>query len=183
MHVMLDLETMGTRLDAAIIQIGAVMFEARSGGRMLNGQGFNRHVLLQDGQGTLDHSTLCFWLREASAAKMGKALSEDALPLSIVLREFKDWPEKCGTTWGAVEGVWAMPADFDLPILKSAFARLWGDVPWDRRDTRCARTLFSLVGGKPTIDWTGMTPHDAFDDAVGQALQVQKAMALLGNTP
>ncbi len=49
--------------------------------------------------------------------------------------------------------------------------------PWEHWKTRCARTLFATSGGEPTIDWTGMIPHDAKDDAVGQAMQVQKAMA------
>ena len=51
---------------------------------------------------------------------------------------------------------------------------------WGYRDGRCCRTLFNLVGGPPEIDWTGFTAHDALDDAVGQAMQVQKAMGILG---
>ena len=52
MDVMLDLETLGTRPDAAIIQIGAVLFEPRSGGMVLNGKAFSMHVLVQDGCGS-----------------------------------------------------------------------------------------------------------------------------------
>lgn len=155
------------------------MFEPVSGGKVMNGTGFNRHALVQDGQGTMDHSTLAWWLGEASAKKMSKAMIEQALPIADVLQQFVDWPADLGLTWGAINGVWAMPSDFDLPILKSAFTRLGGDVPWDRRATRDARTLFSLIGGPPAIDWTGMTHHDALDDAVGQAMQVQIAMGML----
>lgn len=179
MHVMIDLETLGTRPDAAIIQIGAVLFEPVSGGKILNGKGFNQHVLVQDGIGTMDHSTIAWWLTEASAKKMGMAMMEQALPINNVLQQFHEWPAVHGLTWEAITGVWAMPADFDLPILKSAFNSLGGDVPWNRRATRDARTLFSLVGGPPAVDWTGMTHHDAFDDALGQAMQVQIAMGLL----
>lgn len=179
MHVMLDLETLGTRPDAAIIQIGAVLFEPVSGGRVLNNKGFNRHVLVQDGSGSIDHGTLCFWLAERSAAKMGEELSTKADPLHGVLMDFRQWPLKAhGLSWKMIDGVWAHPSDFDLPIMKSAFARSGMDVPWDRRATRDARTLFSLVGA-PEIDWTGFTAHDALDDAVGQAMQVQKAMGTL----
>lgn len=180
MHVMLDLETLGTRPDAAIIQIGAVLFEPLFGGKILNGKGFNRHVLVQDDQGTVDHGTLCFWLQERSAAKMGEELSTRASHIAEVLLDFIDWPKgACDLSWDAIGGVWASPSDFDIPILKSAFARVGGNPPWDRRATRDARTLFNLVGGKPEIDWTGFTPHDAYDDAVGQAMQVQKAMGML----
>lgn len=179
MHVMIGIKTLGTRPDAAIIQIGAVLFEPVSGGKILNGKGFNQYVQVQDNAGTVDHGTVAFWLQEASAKKMGKALEKEATSLATVLENFVLWPiALAGLDWKAVGGVWANPSDFDLPILKSAYARFGQDVPWDRRATRDARTLFELVGGRPEIDWTGMTPHDAFDDAVGQAMQVQKAIGL-----
>lgn len=179
--IMLDLETLGTRPDAAIIQVGAVFFEPKSGGKILNDKGFNKHVIYQDGAGTVDHGTLGFWLTEKSAAQMGENLETKADFLPSVLQAFVKFPkEALGLGWDEVGNIWANPADFDFPILKSAFVRVGQDAPWGRRSTRDARTLFDIVGGKPEIDWTGMTAHDAFDDAVGQAMQVQKAMAILG---
>ncbi|MEE8608949.1 MAG: 3'-5' exonuclease [Nitrospiraceae bacterium] len=184
LDIMIDLETLGTRPDAAIIQIGAVMFEPVSGGRIHNGLGFNKHVLYQDGIGTVDHSTICFWLQEKSAGKMGNELSTLAEFMPDVLMAFEAWPKQTmDVDWDNIGRVWANPSDFDLPILKTAHVRVGRDVPWDRRATRDARTLFDLVGGKPDIDWTGMTPHDALDDAVGQAQQVQKAMGILAGDP
>ncbi len=180
MDIMLELETLGTRPDATIIQIGAVLFEPVYGGKILNGKGFNRHVLVQDGTGSIDHSTICFWLTEKSAAKMGRELETKADPLAEVLKAFVEWPKTShGLDWENINGIWANPSDFDFPVLKSAFAKLGVDAPWDRRATLCARTLFNMVGGKPDIDWTSFIPHDALDDAVGQAMQVQKAMGLL----
>ncbi|KFH18470.1 3'-5' exoribonuclease [Brucella abortus] len=176
---MLDLETLGTRPDAAIIQVGAVLFEPVSGGKLLNHVGFNHHVLIQDGSGSIDHGTVCFWLAEKSAKAMGEALGSKAQPLAQVLQEFVDWPQQAhGLGWDAIGGVWAKPSNFDLPILQSAFARFGMPAPWDHRATRCARTLFSITG-TPEIDWTGFVNHDALDDATGQAMQVQKAMGLL----
>lgn len=181
MDVMIDLETLGTRPDAAIIQVGAVMFEARDRGRILNGKGFNRHVLVQDGAGTIDHSTIAFWLQEKSAAKMGRALAERAEPLFAVLSALEQWPGEVveGMTWDQVETVWSNGAAFDQPILASAYSKMGRNPPWHYRASRCCRTLFDLAGGAPTIDWTGLTPHDALDDSIGQAMQVQSAMALL----
>lgn len=179
MHVMLDLETLGVRPDAAIIQVGAVLFEAKSGGKILNGKGFNDHVLLQDGAGTVDHGTVAWWLLNRSSEAMGNALSTKANPLNYVLEKFLMWPKDAADlSWDAIEGVWSKGADFDLPILQSAYARLGMIVPWNMRAGRCVRTLFALTGGEPEIDWTGMAQHDAFDDAVGQAMQVQKAMGV-----
>ena len=178
MHVMIDLETLGTRPDAVIIQVGAVAFEATGRGRVYNETPFNRHVLVQDGCGTVDHGTLCFWLQEASAGRMGKALSEHAVPLQQVLQELTEFPGRVreGATWADVEGVWSKPSSFDLPILASAYARFGAEPPWEHWKTRCARTLFSLTGGTPDVDQTGMVKHDAFDDALVEAMQVQAAM-------
>lgn len=155
MHVMIDLETLGTRPDACIIQIGAVLFEPVSGGKILNGKGFNRHVLVQDGSGSIDHGTLCFWLTENSAAKMGHELSTVADPLAEVLQAFVEWPmEAHELSWEAITGMWAAPSDFDLPILKSAYAKLGMDVPWDRRVTRDARTCSQWsVAGQRSTGW------------------------------
>ncbi len=181
MDVMLDLETLGTRPDAAIIQIGAVLFEPFSGGKVLNGKGFMRHVLVQDGAGSVDHATIAWWLLEASAAKMGKALADRAVTLADALEDFLRWPTRAHElSWEAITGIWAKPATFDLPIMSSAYAALGHRPPWDRRATKCAQTLFALAGGRPDIDLTGLTPHDALDDAVGQAQQVQAAMGVLG---
>ncbi len=179
MHVMIDLETLGTRPDGAILQIGAVLFEAKSGGRLLNGKGFNEYVLLQDGNGTIDHDTVRFWLGEKSAPRMSagmqRAMNLNAT-LKDVLQRFNRWPhDTCDIGWEGIEGVWALPSNFDLSVLKSAYHRLGLEPPWHRSRTRCAKTLFELVG-YPDIDWTGLTHHDAMDDAIGQAMGVQKAM-------
>jgi len=176
---MIDLETLGTRPDAAIIQIGAVLFEAHDRGRILNGKGFNRHVLVQDGAGTIDHSTVAFWLQEKSAAKMGDKLKNDAIPLFSALNGFESWPAEHGFTWDQIDTVWSNGASFDQPILASAFSKMGRNVPWNYRASRCCRTLFALAGGPPKIDWTGLTPHDALDDALGQAMQVQQAFRQL----
>ncbi len=176
MDCMIDIETLGTRPDAAVLQIGAVMFDAHDGGVLHNGKGFNQFVTLQDGGGSVDHGTLCFWLQQPGAARFGAALQSSAKPLKTVLQLFNKWPKDVlGIEWSTVQGVWAMPVDFDLPILRSAYAHWNQDVPWNRRATRDARTLFSITG-YPSVDKTGFRQHDALDDAVVQAMQVQKAM-------
>jgi exodeoxyribonuclease VIII len=181
MHVMLDLETFGTRPDASIVQIGAVAFEFKSKGRIFNDQGFNQYVKLQDGAGSIDHSTLQWWLQQPLAKDLGKKLEQNATELSYALSNLDIWLNKVNIPgvygWRDIQGVWAKPSDFDIPILKSAYYKVGRDVPWDRRVTYCARTFLS-VAGTPKIDWTGLNAHDAFDDAVGQAMLLQKALEL-----
>lgn len=163
------------------------MFEPKSGGRLLNGKAFNRHILVQDGSGSIDHSTLCFWLAERSAKDMAEKLAVAAVPLAQALVELRDWAGRAlgedrprHTGWEQVTGVWSNGAAADQPWLASAYARVGLPVPWDFRASRCCRTLFYLVDGPPEIDWTGLVPHDALDDAIGQAMQVQRALGMLG---
>lgn len=176
MHIMIDLETVSTRPDAAIIQIGAVLFEPANGGKILNDKPFNRYTLLQDGMGAIDASTFAWWLQQPHAAKVGKKLDEEGVLLGDALADFVKWPEEAaGLKWDDIGGIWAKPSNFDIAILHTAFAKHGVNQPWAHRITRCARTLFASAGGEPEIDWTGLVAHDAFDDALGQAMQVQKA--------
>ncbi len=184
MHCMIDIETLGTRPDAAVLQIGAVMFDPHDGGQLHNGKGFNQFVTLQHdgGGGSVDHDTLCFWLQEPGASRLGNNLMVNAQPMTVVLDMLDRWPlDLFGVEWGTVQGVWAKPVDFNLPILRSAYARCGRDAPWNRRATRDARTLFSITG-HPEVDMTGFRLHDALDDAIVQAMQVQQAMGRIQPT-
>jgi exodeoxyribonuclease VIII len=178
---MIDLETLGTRPDAAVIQVGAVAFEARPRGRVWNGAVFSRFVQVQDGGGSVDNGTLSWWLQQPNATRVGRALGDGtAAPLAAVLADLLAWPGTVvpGATWEDVGAVWAKPSNFDLPVLASAFARIGLEPPWAHWKTRCARTLFALTGGQPPVDATGLTPHDAGDDALLQVMAVQRAMEM-----
>lgn len=177
--VMIDLETLGTRPDAAIVQVGALAFEARPRGRVWNEAGFNRYVLVQDGAGRIDNGTVAWWLQQPNAAKLGKALQSVAELEADVLQALVDWPGLVvpGATWEDVDTVWAKPSNFDLPVLAAAFARYGMEPPWAHWKTRCARTLFAFTGGTPQVDASGLTVHDALDDCLIQVMGVQKALS------
>lgn len=180
MHVMLDLETLGTQTNACILQIGAVLFEPVSGGKVLNGKGFNLFTKPNQSYGTVSPSTLAWWLQQSNAKTLGKALDNNAVELPDALVAFRDWPFQAhGLSWSAITGIWSNGANFDQPILQSAFETLGITTPWNFRASRCCRTLFNLVGGAPQIDWAGLQTHDAFDDCIGQVMQVQKAMGMI----
>lgn len=181
MHVMLDLETMGVRPDAAIVQIGAVLFEPVSGGKILNGQAFNHYVRLQDGAGTVDNGTVAWWLKQPKEARERLANGmEEGEVLTDVLAMLIDWPTlQMSIGWPSIQGVWANGAAFDVAVLTSAFAKIGCEPPWRYNAPRDLRTIFDLVGGPPEIDWTGLVSHDAVDDCVGQCMQLQKAMSMI----
>lgn len=176
--VMIDLETLGTRPDARVVQVGAIAFEARPRGRVWNDRGFNRYVMVQDGAGTVDNGTIAWWLQQPNAATLGKALQNEAELEVAVMHELLTWPGTVveGATWEDVDTVWAKPSNFDLPILAAAFARHGMEPPWAHWKTRCARTLFALTGGQPPVDAKGLTVHDALDDCLIQVMALQKAL-------
>jgi hypothetical protein len=180
MHVMIDLETLGNRPNGLILQIGAVLFEPASGGKLLNNKGLRATVMPQDGGGTIDGGTIAWWFQQPNVGTLGKRMATEGVPLSDALKQLVEFPQTAhGIGWEAIQGVWSNGAAYDQPILASSFALFGLDVPWHFRASECCRTLFKRVGGPPDIDWTGFEPHDALDDAIGQAMQVQKAMGML----
>lgn len=184
MDVMLDLETLSTRTTATVIQIGAVAFEPISRGKIYQSQAFNRFVLPQDGF-AVDASTLAFWLQQQGAKYMGVSLESQGIPLATALDEFRIWPSVFGDadrdfTWADFGNVWCTAPILDFAALQHAYEVHGVDAPWTHRQLTCGRTLFHIVGEKPSIDWTGAKAHDALDDAIGQAQQVQIALGMLG---
>lgn len=188
-HCMIDLETLSTRVDAAIIQIGAVFFDARSGGRIFNDKALSVHVKVQDGGGAIDNGTLGWWLQQPHAPEVGKKLWADDTPtLALALEALHQFPYDQDIpgleSWDDVQGIWSKGPSFDMAILKSAFAKFGAEAPWDFRRERDCRTVIALTGNPKACepDGTGLVSHDALDDCVYQAMEVQKALSILERT-
>jgi len=158
MHIMVDLETMGTRPDAPIISIGAVKFDTRG----IESE-FYRNVDLQtsiDGGAVLDARTVQWWMQQSDEARA--ALTGEAESLSVVLYQFREWMKPHN-----IDGVWGNGASFDNVILTEAYRRLNMEPPWPFYIDRCYRTVKNLYPAVK-IDRKG-THHNALDDAKSQA--------------
>lgn len=185
--VMIDLETFGTRPDAVIAQIAAIDFDIDAPGLYAQ-RSFNRYVRIDSpGQGRVDNDTLAWWLQQQSDARSAIAKGITAkgqvlcTSLEVALRDFTFYMQG-----GQYDRVWSHGASFDQPILDSAYARVNGDAPpWGYRESRDTRTLFWLAteNGRPPVvpGWVHGTEHDALDDAMFQARQVQVAYQSLTN--
>jgi len=180
MHLMLDLETLGTGPNAAVIEIGAVLFEATGRKKILNNEVFQIFVdPPENARFTL--GTAKWWFGQSQAAR-DRFIKAEAYPESVAIESLCSWPsvvEGLGG-WNNLEGVWSHGAVFDQPILESLFQRNGKRLPWSYGLSRDTRTLFSLAGGYPSIDTTGFIQHSAVDDCIMQAMMVQKAYELLG---
>lgn len=159
MHVMLDLETMGTRPNAPIIAIGAVMFDG-------NGvvDQFYRNIDLASAvelsHAVIDPKTVEWWMEQSEGARL--ALRNDKRRILEALIDFKDWIEGINP-----EGVWGNGVGFDNMILSETYHRLNMTPPWGFWVDRCYRTVKAMYKHIP-VKRVG-TYHNALDDARTQA--------------
>lgn len=159
MHVMLDLETMGTHADAPIVAIGACRFDD---GGLSEGEfycGISLQSAIASGA-TPDASTIIWWMRQSDAAR--GAITAGDTPMDTALAMFSAWISEDDQ----IDGVWGNGAAFDNMMLSQAYRRLEMTQPWPFWLDRCYRTVkaFSDV----EMDRNG-THHNALDDAKSQA--------------
>lgn len=160
---MLDLETMSTHANAAIVSMGACANDGRPD--------FYARVDLQSCMALglkVDASTIMWWLQQEKAAQL--ALCGQGHSLSGALQNFAKWlklnnqsdddhkPVECE--------LWAFPASFDVTILEQAYKALGMRTPWHYRAPRCLRTAAALFPNVPKV--TATTKHDALADAKAQ---------------
>lgn len=174
-HLMVDLETMSTHHNAAITSIGAVIFDPND--ESIDGQpSFYQAISLESNEKEGRHfsgSTIAWWLKQSEEARA--VLLTDVLPLHGALMRFKLWiaehdPIIC----------WANSPSFDCAILKSAFGDQkmhWPFEFWKERDVRTIKDAAYPNGDCPQIR-LGVA-HGALDDAMSQALVVQRCFSAL----
>ena len=167
-NVMIDIETLSTANDAAVISIGAVAFDIDSGERS---SGWHWQIDLASAMvnGRVDASTLKWWITQSNEAKMasfeGKLSSLSAMRELTLLFE----PDTF---------VWAKGPSFDVAILESLCRHLRIHAPWSHRNVMCVRTIIKLAkmqGFVEPDDIQGLTSHNPMDDAIYQAMVVHLA--------
>lgn len=158
MHIMLDLETMGTRANAPIIAVGAVKFDM--GGV---GETFYATVSLTDAVSSgavIDPKTVLWWMQQSDVAR--REFAREGGDLRTVLTEFSDW------VGSSIAGMWGNGASFDNTILAETYTRAGLRAPWMFWQDRCYRTVKNMYPGIQMDERSG-THHNALDDAMTQA--------------
>ena len=175
MDIMVDLETLSTAPDAAIVAIGAVTFN--DGGippKDFVRQTFSVAVDLRSAQrhgGRFDAATILWWFKQSDAARM--ALLKDAVGLTEALSAFTIWTKRQSET----PRIWGNGASFDNVVLRQTYERAFMGAPWAFRDDRCYRTLKAL---RPDIPFEPHgTHHNALDDAFAQATHAERILAAM----
>lgn len=174
-HFMIDIETLGTKPDAAVVQLGIVAFDPVSG-RIEVPMSVNIDV---HPKSTMDQSTIFWWMGQSEEAREAvftgsRASPEEGLKsLNEYIVKFSD--EIVG------HKVWSKPSTFDLVILESLYRSCNMTAPWAHWDTRCLRTLIDVAKLPRNEEGVPEVAHDAGYDAEAQAKTAIKCFKKLDN--
>ena len=159
-HVMVDIETLGTDSDASILSIGACQFT------MEHGIGDTFEVNLKPDGRVIDPKTVRWWLQQSKEAQ-NKLFVPEPIDQKDARREFLNFVRSTGA-----KNMWANGASFDLCILSDWYG---GHPPWRYSEERCMRS-FRWLGFQLGVNYSdffkGGVQHGALDDAIRQAKYV-----------
>ena len=170
---MIDLETMGTKANSAIIAIGAVFFDRKTGE---TGETFYGDVSLESCQSVgmeIDASTIIWWMKQSDDARRKFFGNADADHIECTLSVFANWINI--NTEGECVKPWGNGATFDISMLESAFNRCNIKTPWAFWNVRDVRTVVDLCDCRDQVVFDGV-PHYAIDDAKHQVKYVVAAI-------
>lgn len=178
-HVMLDLETLGTKPGCKILSIGASVF---NGPDELKDKYFYAVIDpdSQDLMDTQDPATMAWWNEQSAEARDAVFNNKYAGNLVGVLKLFNTFLENLKDSPEERIIIWGNGATFDEPIIKEAMKRYEIEPAWTFRDSMCFRTLKELgkMWGIEEPDFTGVK-HNALADAAHQAKWADKILSVV----
>lgn len=140
-HIMIDLETLGTRNSSVFLSIAAVCFDINSGrtDREFSAQ-INLDSALKAGL-IVDADTIKWWMSQQKETR--DLMFKDTKEINFVLLEFSQFIEHCSAdqiSQGTLK-FWGNSARFDLGILENGYLAAGLQCPWNFRYERCYRTI------------------------------------------
>lgn len=179
--ISIDCETLGLNVDAAIVSIGAVIFDRTTGKQR------GTYYVEIDGDSAIrgrsvTFSTIAWWIKQGGLAKQVFNESNQKQNLPTALMDFAAW---CRNAGQGVPRVWFNGPCEDGAWLKDAYTRnCVGLQPaWGHINVRDMRTIVELAQELAGFEWTQVpqvgTSHNALDDAIYQANVISHCYALL----
>lgn len=172
--VMVDIETLGTSPDAAIIGIGAVAFDPY---RMDDAQNLSDHFSTaisfesnEQHHRIFEAGAVRWWLSQSKEAQ-NKLLNQSVTNLPLAIKKFLQFVSNLQPK---PRYLWANSPSFDFVILKQAAKAVgepWPFAYWQEQDVRTLKNLSWPNGDAPSFK--ELVAHDAVDDAIKQIFLVQ----------
>ncbi len=177
-HMMIDIETLSTGIDALVLAIGVVPFDEKTVYRHAG-----LHVSLNwqeqlDLGRNVNESTLRFWLSQPEKAREG-ILSGTGQKIKPALGKISKVFEKY---LDSDSGVWAKGPDFDVSIIRSLFKSVKTIIPWKHWQPKDVRTALMYGPANEVKEPKGHIKHNALSDAIFQAMQVKKFLEFINET-
>lgn len=174
-NVMIDLETLSTHKNAAIIEIGAVEFNKETGE---TGEMFNVIIKPSDwckNGRHVDGETIQWWLSQSDEArKRFTEISEDitVMKLEDALHQLRYFIMGCDNLDDRSKEhvvVWGNGSTFDISILEDAYEYFGIELPWKYWSVNDVRTIVDLNPSvKKNCKFDGGVKHSAVADCLHQ---------------
>ena len=174
-HIMLDLETLSSRNNAAIVAIGAVRFDLET---FQLGEEFYKVVDPSSCQKLklhIDARTVIWWMNQSEEAReiFSDRVKKDNI--KNALAEFSYFVRESDPN----PLIWGNGATFDNVIIRTAYEMCNFPIPWSHRQNVCYRTIRKMFPHERVEE--GVL-HNALQDAKNQAqTMIQIFRDLKGN--
>ena len=183
-HIMLDLETLDTTSSAVVISIGAVAFDPET-----NALGDKFYVELTDdiaaqqARGrTISGDTVRWWMQQDALAKRVFSVPPpDGVERVNTFKALSRFGLFVAANGARDVELWGNGVDFDNIILGSLYDAFGLNKPWSYSRNRCYRTMKNIGIGPRKPQVREGVPHNALDDAITQAANLQEIFACLKN--
>jgi len=174
-HVMVDIETLGTDSDAFIFQIAAAKFDIKTGEVR---DVFNMTQDISHVQSAkINPRTLLWWL-ETDSLLLKSLLAGDYKEMSLdLLKDFKDWIDYIQDTLMDDVLLWGNGVIFDNRIIREQMNQRELGYPIAYNNDRDVRTILSLAAEKLNVSEREikdrvkddkLVKHDAIHDVAAQ---------------
>lgn len=176
-HMMIDCETLGLRPGAALLTIGAVVWDD------VDNAIFDKWVVRVDALSCMlaglhvEQTTVDWWRQQSPEAQ---AALVDGVRLSL-----REALQGLSNVWAATgaQRVWANGPMADIVWLEAAYRAVSLTPPWTYKQVRCFRTIVELAGLADDERATPTVKHDALADADAQVSDTMECMRRLRRQP
>lgn len=186
-HIMVDIETLSTAVNAAVLSIGAVEFDPMSG--KIEREFYHELDLSEQANRHIDVNTMQWWVKQC-------LVNTDNIELLTKPNSHKDNIDFVLVRLGAfivgndthyvkrAEGyekiaLWACDPDFDIAILADLYKEHNLILPWKYSEPKSVRTVRMLTQIAGIDVPQEAISHNALDDCIRQAKEVSYFIANL----